>query len=149
MIDPKELRIGNYVRSLKNNSNLCFGGNLPFWEVTIDDMLHIFNNQKNYEPIPLTEDWLFKFGFQNFGQTIVNENESYTRYVLHNIIGGCISYEVHLITSPYEGVPFYKIWFSIGNFDRQHIKDTGYVHNLQNHFWTVAGQELIYNENHK
>lgn len=132
MIDPKELRIGNYVRSLKNNSNLCFGGNLPFWEVTIDDMLHILNNPKNYESIPLTEDWLVKFGFE--------ENPSHEHPHFDNW------------RRPEDTD------FSLGNYNDEYwvvefldqtygCPEIKYVNQLQNLYFALTGQELTINEN--
>lgn len=138
MIDPKELRIGNYVRSLKNNSNLCFGGNLPFWEVTIDDILHILNNPKNYEPIPLTEDWLVKFGFE-----VTDDNPKQKSYYEGDILFDMVCFKFSNSEKKGSNGGFYCYEINDGN---TYINS---VHQIQNLYFALTGQELIYNENHK
>lgn len=51
MIQPQEMRIGNIV---------LFNG-----EIRTVDFLNKYSF--NYDPIPLTEEWLLKFGFEKFG----------------------------------------------------------------------------------
>lgn len=48
-----ELRIGNLLQG--------YSGQL--FEITIDDLMIIENGDSKAKPIPLTEEWLLKFGF--------------------------------------------------------------------------------------
>ena len=50
-----ELRIGNYVES---------SGGWPLRSVNAHGLSTILNEIESYKPIPLTEDWLLKFGFE-------------------------------------------------------------------------------------
>jgi len=51
MINPKELRIGNWVETAGNYVQIC--------EDDFKDTTHLF-------AIPLTEEWLVKLGFDSF-----------------------------------------------------------------------------------
>lgn len=97
------------------------------------------------QPIPLTEEWLKKAGFENWGTKVCNEYEKYERWVLHNIIDGTSNFEVHIITSIYGGRNDEQICFSIDNDERQYIHETDFVHNLQNAFKQATGFELEFN----
>ena len=52
-MEAKELRIGNY---------LIHDGYF-IKSYSVDGFINIIKNIDNYEPIPLTEEWLVKFGF--------------------------------------------------------------------------------------
>ena len=64
-MDARELRIGNYIQHFGNvvqvegivNETNGFGV-----QITGGDFASI--NSQSLEPIPLTEEWLFKFGFE-------------------------------------------------------------------------------------
>jgi len=49
-----EIRLGNIITSKSST--------IPF-EVTEEDFLHILENPDHYLRVPLTEEWLVKFGF--------------------------------------------------------------------------------------
>ena len=55
MINAKELRIGNLLQ--------CAGSD-NYFEVTADDLQIIDTGSSKAKPIPLTEDWLLKFGLK-------------------------------------------------------------------------------------
>lgn len=143
-MEAKELRIGNYITS-KSSS-------LDYWEVTASDIEHISDNPSHYAPIPLTEDWLVKFGFKN------KPNEMYinkSQYLLQ-------------VTGEYEedgSINRDETWFD-GIGDYSWIKEGGlktmsvnvlcrgnyvcncakYVHQLQNLYFALTGEELTINE---
>jgi hypothetical protein len=94
--------------------------------------------------IPLTKEWLMKFGFEKWGYIQVNEHESYERYVLHSVIDGSSNFEVHIISSNYGGIEEKEICYSIDNDERQWVKHTDSVHNLQNAFYLALGEELTH-----
>jgi hypothetical protein len=119
-----ELRIGNYVH-----------GN-PY-----DGVIKIFNNGKcvikhksgiekceikNLQPIPITEEWLLKFGFY--------KTMSWTYE---------IELEGNLKLVYYLGE---KGW-SIGFKSYSDFANLKYVHQLQNLYFALMGKELIYKNN--
>lgn len=105
MINEKELRIGNLIFNHYNNVKTVF---------TINKNM---NNGHPLNPIPLTEEWLIKFGFEktDFG-------------------GKCFSYGDILI---YPNESEYRL------FAHQYIKGAlKYVHQLQNLYFALTGEEL-------
>ena len=68
MIDPRELRIGNWVRQPADViSTVRYP--LDEFQFDIDDFEMLSTEYRGYsvnmiEPIPLTEEWLIKFGFK-------------------------------------------------------------------------------------
>lgn len=130
-----DLRIGNLVLNRFNRVQ----------EINWGSLRELSNGNKTYYPIPLTEEWLRKAGFENWGTKVCNEYEKYERWVLHNIIDGTSNFEVHIITSIYGGRNDEQICFSIDNDERQYIHETDFVHNLQNAFKQATGFELEFN----
>lgn len=141
MIKATDLRIGNLVEHEGE-----------FYEIhSIAKVFPTLNTIKfgigvidwiNINPIPLTADWLIKFGFENWGEEVCNEYEKYDRWVLHNVVDGTSNFEVHIIHSNYGGVYHKEICFAIDDDERQFIHETDYVHNLQNAFHFCVGFEL-------
>ena len=66
-LQPQDLRIGNYV---KRNGMVVQVDHKTFWDVK--------NKPTEYESIPLTEEWLLKFGFVY--------NEEYNSYMNNGFI---------------------------------------------------------------
>lgn len=104
-IKANELRIGN----------LLFNDGVV---VTIDarSIFDIWDDKglNNYSPIPLTEEWLMRFGFE--------ENEE--GYWV--IVGQFYDMRKILKTSLYQG----------------DLQSTKYVHQLQNLYFAITGEEL-------
>jgi hypothetical protein len=73
MIDEKEIRIGNYIKAQTK------GGEWYECELTRELFLRWlhFGGSDFSEPIPLTEEWLLKFGFENHLQHKGNSNAVY------------------------------------------------------------------------
>ena len=105
-----ELRIGNYV--------LAEVG-LPMLQIhyiTASDILAYYNNAVKCLPIPITEEWLLKFGAE--------ENNSF-------YING-YNFSIHLESG--------NLSFDHGEYtDLATIK---YVHQLQNLYFALTGEEL-------
>jgi len=61
-----ELRIGNYIKLMLNHEDY------ETLQVTSDELVMVDKKQADYEPLPLTEDWLLKHGFsvKNFDYSI-------------------------------------------------------------------------------
>ncbi len=81
-----------------------------------------FVSQWQAKPIPLTEEWLVKFGFKRFPWGLVKENLLF-RDDIRN--------------------PCKELWLEVGNGYRVHIK---YLHQLQNLYFALTGEELTIKE---
>ena len=105
-----ELRIGNLVYD-----NL--GGTLKIKGISLEsDLSHI-------KPIPLTEEWLLKFGFE-----FDEEDDAYQKG----------KYKV-LVSD--EGCLFF---IDVGYYFEE-IAEFNYVHQLQNLYFALTNEELILN----
>ena len=125
-MEAKELRIGNYVQALLG-------------EVMKVKQLGSFDNpgyisaeneqgaaQNMFEPTPLTEDWLLRFGFEK-ARTFDHDN----RYFIgENPVTK--DWMLYLTWLDNTDAPFYKNGFHV-------IK---YVHQLQNLYFALTGEEL-------
>ena len=102
---PNELRIGNYVNDSIGLITIGLNGNIKFADA--------------YHPIPLTEEWLLKFGF-------VGNYKTY--YSNINLI--C---ELHFdeFNNQFDCV-----------LDRYSITTIQYVHELQNLYFALTNEEL-------
>ena len=135
-MEAKELRIGNYVYSNK----------FVIKSYGVDGFINILKNIDNFTPIPLTEEWLLKFGFENWGLGTLynNEYECYVRYVLHNDLDGTSNFEVHYIKSTYGGEEHLQYVISCDEDDRLNWgTDLENVHQLQNLYFALTNEELI------
>ena len=123
-----ELMVNNWYESVKFKRpvrceltdlyELCVRSDGAYDDPPIDEM---------FEPIPLTEEWLLKLGF-------VKEGRSYIMGVHNYRFSGLmkISYNKMILT-----------WqFSIGKF--KDITRVDFVHQLQNLYHALTGQELTY-----
>jgi len=110
-----ELRIGNYVE---------FNMHEPNYHHPIEDGIDI-DNADIWNPIPLTEEWLLKFGFcqsekdevyyDGLFNYALNSYKSIWHFYAHNEVNG-------------------NKWF---------LRDLQYVHQLQNLYFALIGEELI------
>lgn len=112
-----ELRIGNWVYSSSHKSNYKI--------IKLD-----FDSEINAEPIPLTEEWLLKFGFKHNYKELkgcdffcLKMNENYELIV-------------NLNTS--------KILISLRRFGNVLEFDYYYVYQLQNLYFALTNEELTY-----
>lgn len=110
-MDPKELRIGNYIET-------PLGG----VEVVIDVLCDCVNTATQegihygeVQPIPLTQEWLIKFGFDQDGDL------------------GRWSYRIE---------DNGDIVFMISALEILNEKPIKYVHSLQNLYFALTGEEL-------
>ena len=79
MIDPRELRIGNYVLDLDGSLHKIASG------VDIDG---------SWNPIPLTEEWLIKFNIKkedNLFRIPLNDEDGYIFISFQKEWRGCVS----------------------------------------------------------
>lgn len=128
MINPKELRIGNYVMAKRIATEpaiqICVAG--------IVGIIVYVNKHTNeaigchlLEPIHLTPELLEKCGFKEFGACYTTQNGRIRISVIKEDNGVGISDE---------------IW------NNQHVfKHIHYLHQLQNLYYCLTGQELTVN----
>jgi hypothetical protein len=123
MIQPNELRIGNWV----NVTHVHFK-ETEIDTIKIDDLVRIFTNVPTYDytPIPITEEWLLKLGFE---RTYLSEfRTKYTHKDTH-----CIGYDLpYILDKSDEGFTWYG----------RYVKDIKYIHQLQNLYFSLIGEEL-------
>ena len=121
-----ELRIGNYVT--KNsviglvtcvNIDYCVFVNIKNGE------LHHTDKNCDFEPIPLTEEWLLKFGFI-FSYIGSREWSNYDSSPDHNTV-------IEFVDG--------KFYFT-GGEGIQFSRKYEYVHQLQNLYFALTGEEL-------
>ena len=118
-----ELRIGNWIEALEDNCNdgigfVCVSGNqLSFFDniTSFDDLIN---------PIPLTEEWLLKFGFEKRG-------------LFHIDIGFVLAVGKDGSFGLYNNKEAFNMGSSFNNNHR--IKN---VHQLQNLYFALTGEEL-------
>ena len=114
-----ELRIGNLIIH-----SLPFGSD-KIKKVTAFDLAYITENTKEeYCPIPLTEEWLLKFGFEK------QHNEEDFDYWFKNDFSNDI------------------IWEHSEGFchNLNYGGDIKYVHQLQNLYFALTNEELTYEQ---
>ena len=113
-----ELRIGNWVRW--NYEERSEGNVYPVeYGYELDD---IKNNPNIVKPIPLTEEWLIKFG-----------------YFTQNGAWGTIAVKEYHKKNTHQLDLFGNAWVH----DREGYRvDLDYVHQLQNLFYYLCGEEL-------
>ena len=101
-----ELRIGNWYRWYAERR---------YYEYQVEETDFCYGNMVNFEPIPLTEEWLVRLGFKKLTQ------------------GGSI----------YKVKDFHVQDFSqLGIYECNNHIEIKYVHQLQNLYFALTGQEL-------
>jgi hypothetical protein len=111
-----ELRIGNYVRS--NDVNMA-----SYFTVTASFLKQNENEMSWFiEEIPLTEEWLLKFGFE---LDIEDDGYQKRKYKVSVSDEGCL------------------FFINIGYYPEE-IAEFKYVHQLQNLYFALTGKELTF-----
>ncbi len=120
-----ELRVGNWVR---------FGISKPC-QFELGDFADWYNDHNSHEygdhisPIEITEEWLLKFGFEQWNSWGLIRKP----YVMSNVIDGTSDFMVVLGEDP----PFVAIDGNCVCWSK-----TLYVHQLQNLYQSLTGEEL-------
>jgi hypothetical protein len=95
-----------------------------------------FDSNSNYKPILLTEEWLYKFGFENIDKS----DNDYITYTDPNH-----DYYLQIDVRKKDG----KYAILDNSFDDLRdfsMVDISYVHQLQNLYFALTGEELILNK---
>lgn len=127
-LEASELRIGNYVRA-KSPEISTFTEPVEVC-ITYLEMFCRPRQAVHFEPIPLTEDWLLKFGWSKNGNEIDTLNQLYDldqNKIPFTLMSGDI------------GFWLIENWVSPRNLCHIEIK---YVHQLQNLCFALTGEEL-------
>ena len=114
-MEIKELRIGNFVKLMLNHEDY------KTLELTLLNMSSIDKNHGYYEPIPLTPEWLLKFGFDKLPDVF-----EYKRFYLYKEDNS-------------------DIWRLNHSGTNAHITTLKYVHQLQNLYYFLCDEELTSN----
>lgn len=125
-MDAQELRIGNIIYSPAKG-----GSGYTYVTHRIINDLASHTQPLNYAPIPLTEDWLLKFGFEK------KTDENYMSGDMYNWI-----FRLHNVDE--EDIWLSKTFVLKCNQIRIYTPQVRikYVHQLQNLFFVLAGKEL-------
>jgi hypothetical protein len=123
-MEAKDLRIGNLIyvdRNLRHVCGTCYKTIMHNYHP--QNSVYSENYESECEPIPLTEEWLLKFGFTEtikdswYSKSIIN------KLTFHISISGLVAID-----------------------NDKPIKAIEYVHQLQNLYFALTGTELEYNE---
>ncbi len=111
-MDVKELRVGNYVDN-----------NVEVFKLEAKDLIFLlaFDNEHYANPIPLTEEWLLKFG------------------------GEIKQYSIGIVLDRFRFIwkEEYKYWYVIASDPGgAYMTKIEFVHELQNFFYVMNGKEL-------
>ena len=125
------LRIGNYIKLMLNHEDY------ETIQVTSDELVMVDKKQADYEPFLLTEDWLLNNGFfvENFDYSIPISDCKVVWLTLIPQDEECTAYSV-CVTQTDEGELDQNVFLS----------DISYVHQVQNLYFALTGNELKYEE---
>ena len=111
-----ELRIGNWLDNGEGSNYVIDTSSM----MDILDEAQVNNGETYWKPIPLTEEWLVKFGFDG------RVDFKWKRNVGIQIVGG----------------DYYFAFKDMGNVIFRSIVECKYVHQLQNLYFAVTREEL-------
>lgn len=130
-MDAKELRIGNFV-TYKNNEVIVTGvTNDPLIMFNIDGQGYFGDHEKEFNPIPLTEKWLIKFGFEK--KQINTKNIGLVDYLSPLDIQSDYGCTIDLDEN--------QVWLRDCDGGKIGVQ-IQYVHQLQNLYFALTGEEL-------
>lgn len=122
-MQAKELRIGNLVEDEYKRVQTIAGIEIdPFSEYSIDFVGESWAHISKVFPIPLTEEWLIKFGFEISRTGFARKND----------------FQIGNITIEEN----YQYEYANGSIGKWILKDVKYVHQLQNLYFALTGEEL-------
>lgn len=144
---PKELRIGNYLQP--KHRTLEFPHDM-IEVLTITQKGCDIRNYTNFikkgysfgkydtiEPIPLTEDWLLKFGLRRNKEAEKSDYQRWEQCEGHNIGLFYFSFFINSFNRP-----VFRLVFERNGCYSPNLKGVGHVHQLQNLYFALTGEEL-------
>ena len=141
MIQSNDLRIGNYVSH--RTGTMTIGGVqidcVEFMPTEDGDRGSIYDD---IDGIPLTEEWLIRFGFEKNVEINENAYEFPKRKYPHLSRMG-LFFLHHTITG-IDKIDYYNLAFpgSYGSCYLPSFNQCRYVHQLQNLYYVLTGEEL-------
>lgn len=131
-LKPQELRFGNYIKSKESGFNHIVLG-IEDKRVSLDKSKYPYDFLRDCEPVPLTEEWLLRFGFKkdDFWDGNYHNFWDYNGYLGLLYVKPYILLTHHIPNQIKESI---------------NIKEIRYVHELQNLWYILSGQELTLNE---
>jgi len=133
-MDAKELRIGNLVNQGPRYGDCCIEAyELYQYSMFIKNPIGVADYYKDWKPIPLTEEWLVKFGFD------IKNGVSKLDFSKHHL--ECFDQLVFNLKDNYNYC--LKQWRG-EMLDAWYIseKEVKYIHQLQNLYFALSGEEL-------
>lgn len=130
MITPQELRVGNWVNDV---------GSVPY-QIMPNDIVALHQCQISgkvlltINPIPLTPEWLVRFGF------LQGKGKWGNDFYILNEDGFTVMFSVEHWTDVEETSVWKNHWFTKGLLNKNKLQ---FVHQLQNLFFALTGKELI------
>lgn len=133
-MEAKDLRIGNLVNYRINDE---LDERKEWFEPSVIDADDLMNIDDYYKPIPLTEYWLLKFGFEK----VIYESDDFgyeTNYELDIKGVGYISYSDDFSCALFGSKESSKNELGfLPNWD-----NCKHVHSIQNLYFALTGEEL-------
>lgn len=121
-MNAKELRIGNYV--YRQSSKLMVD-RTDIYQIEVVTR----QTESKYDPIMLTEKWLYKFGASSHFTSDPQERQASKAFMLENV-------KIHMCNEDVQE-------FMFESFELFEIKT---VHQLQNLYFALTGKELTLNK---
>ncbi len=130
MINGNELRIGNFIYFKDYKSHFII--ELVSEEKIMIEEMYRRCDSDLIHPIPLTEDWLTRLGFN-----VVPNMEVWR---------GEVQYEISVMPSANRFLRIYELQFAsiIEPNNEVHLNRFKYVHQLQNLYFSLTSEELIF-----
>lgn len=129
-----ELRLGNLVWFQITGETVKINGN------DIADLANSMDSEI-FQPIPITEEWLVKFGFENI-DTYYNEKQPYKYPILLVYNKEPNMYELTITRTPSMYADKGVETFIFSPDDKGKNVFIRYVHQLQNLYFALTGNEL-------
>lgn len=131
MINPKELRIGNYVIYVPSENEYSIIEELLEDTVGISEISGFEKTYDDLQPIPITEEWLGLLGFERYEtEKSVNYKFGLFRFTF---VGQGKSKGKHYLN--------YKLGMAGITFNN--YCETNSIHQLQNLYYALCGEELV------
>ena len=124
-MEARELRLGNWVYHSSGN---IIDVEIINSEIEEDDL----------QPIPLTEEWLLNFGFEECNEKVTKKEKGFD-------INRKKPYKsIYIRTSIGSQTGFFSVFnYSSCDDEIQFIRKVNFVHDLQNLYWCLYEEELI------
>lgn len=125
-MDARELRIGNYLNVI----------NITPVKITANHILAISEGDEQYSPIPITDEWLEKFGFKE-SETVKYSDE----------FKGARKFEIPKLLDmvfSIDGKFYYILDINTNDYgdDIYTSRQITFIHQLQNFFFASTSTEL-------